>query len=128
MKRVKVDVRITVADTVSDVLVRIYKDAVATNPDGAIAKDAALSAIVAEVEKLSAQITTAINKDKVATSLEDADAKRDELIRQLGTLLAGYGAIPLAEKKAAAEKLSAVYDKYGKAIVNEPYAREILTD
>ena len=128
MKRVKVDVRITVADTVSDVLVRIYKDAVATNPDGAIAKDAALSAIVAEVEKLSAQITTAIKADKVSTSLEDADAKRDELIRQLGTLLAGYGAIPLAEKKAAAEKLSAVYDKYGKAIVNEPYAREILTD
>ena len=76
------------------------------------------------MEKLSAEITTAINRDKVSTSLEDADAKRDELIRQLGTLLAGYGAIPLADKKAAAEKLSAVYDKYGKAIVNEPYARE----
>ena len=128
MKRVKVDVRVTVADTVSDVLVRIYKEAVANNPDGAVAKDTALSAIVTEVEKLSADITTAINRDKVSTSLEDADTKRDELIRQLGTLLAGYGAIPLAEKKAAAEKLSAVYDKYGKAIVNEPYAREILTD
>ena len=76
------------------------------------------------MEKLSAEITTAINRDKVSTSLEDADAKRDELIRQLGTLLAGYGAIPLADKKAAAEKLSAVYDKYGKAIENEPYARE----
>ena len=44
MKRVKVDVRITVADTVSDVLVRLYKDASAK--DGAIAKDAALSVLV----------------------------------------------------------------------------------
>ena len=50
------------------------------------------------MEKLSAEITTAIKADKVSTSLEDADAKRDELIRQLGTLLAGYGAIPLAAR------------------------------
>ena len=124
MKKVKYNVRVTVADTLSDVLVRIYKEAVASNPDGAIAKDAALSAIVAEVEKLSAQITTAINKDKVSTSLEDADAKRDELIRQLGTLLAGYGAIPIPANQEAAKKLSATYDKYGKSITQESYARE----
>ena len=32
--------------------------------------------------------------------------------------------IPIPAKQEAAQKLSAVYDKYGKAIVNEPYARE----
>ena len=89
-----------------------------------IAKDSNLAAIVAEVEKLSAEITTAIKADKVSTSLEDADSKRDELVRQLGTLLAGYGAIPIPFRQEAAKKLSAVYDKYGKAIANEPYARE----
>ncbi|MDE7141175.1 MAG: hypothetical protein K2O09_10585, partial [Treponemataceae bacterium] len=57
-------------------------------------------------------------------SLEDADAKRDEAIRSLGTLLAGYAAIPVAAKKAAAEKLLATYDKYGKSIAGESYARE----
>ena len=122
MKRVKVDIRITDADTVSDALVRLYKDAAAKK--GAIGKDTALAAIMGEVEKLSADITTAIKKDKVSTSLEEADAKRDEIIRQLGTLLTGYGAIPLADKKASAERLLAVYNKYGKSIATETYARE----
>lgn len=103
MKRVKVDIRITDADTVSDALVRLYKDAAAK--DGTIAKDVALAAIMGEVEKLSAKITTAIKADKVSTSLEAADAKRDEIIRSLGTLLAGY-------------------NKYGKSIATETYARE----
>ena len=124
MKKVKKDVRVTVADSLSDTLVRIYKDEVAKNPDGMIAKDANLAAMVAEVEDYSAKITTAIKADKVSTSLEEADSKRDEVIRQLGTLLAGYGVIPIPAKQEAAQKLSAVYDKYGKAIVNEPYARE----
>ena len=122
MKKVASKVRITEADTVSDALVRLYKDF--AGKDGAVGKDAALAAIMGEVERLSADITTAIKKDKVSTSLEAADNKRDEIIRQLGTLLAGYGAIPLADKKASADKLLAVYNKYGKSIVNEAYARE----
>ena len=122
MKKVRPSVRITDADTVSDALVRLYKDAAAKK--GAIGKDIALAAIMGEVEKLSADITTAIKKDKVSTSLEEADARRDEIIRQLGTLLTGYGAIPLADKKDAADKLLAVYNKYGKSIATETYARE----
>ena len=122
MKKVASKVRITEADTVSDALVRLYKDF--AGKDGTVAKDAALAAIMGEVERLSADITTAIKKDKVSTSLEAADNKRDEIIRQLRTLLAGYGAIPLADKKASADRLLAVYNKYGKSIVNEAYARE----
>lgn len=122
MKKVASKVRITEADTVSDALVRLYKDF--AGKDGALAKDAALDTIMGEVEKLSAAITTAIKADNVSTSLADADSKRDEIIRQLGTLLAGYGAIPLADKKASADRLLAVYNKYGKSIVNEAYARE----
>ena len=122
MKKVRPSVRITDADTVSDALVRLYKDAAAKK--GAIGKDAALAAIMGEVEKLSADITTAIKKDKVSTSLEEADARRDEIIRSLGTLLTGYGAIPLADKKDAADRLLAVYNKYGKSIATETYARE----
>ena len=122
MKKVSTKVRITEADTVSDALVRIYKEA--TAKDGAVGKDAALATIMGEVETLSAKITTAIKADKVSRSLEDADAKRDDIIRSLGTLLAGYGAIPVAAKKAAAEKLLATYDKYGKSIASETYARE----
>jgi hypothetical protein len=124
MKKVKFGVRVTTADTISDTLVRLYKESVAGNSDSTFAKDANLAAIMGEIEKLSADTTTAIKRDKISTSLEEADVKRDDIIRQLGTLLTGYSAIPLADKKLAAEKLLAVYDKYGKAIVNEPYARE----
>ena len=102
---------------------RATSEAAAAKTDGAIAKDANLAAILAEVEKLSADITTAIKADKISTSLEDTDTKRDELIRSLFTLLLGYAAIPLADKKAAAEKLLAVTEKY-KGITSEAYARE----
>lgn len=121
MKKIRADIRVANADTVSDALVRMYKDAVAK--DGALAKDAALAAIMGEVEQLSADITTAIKKTKVSTSLEDADGRRDGIVSSLFTLLAGYSVIPIADKKAAAEKLLAVTGKY-KGIANEAYARE----
>ena len=121
MKKVASKVRITEADTVSDALVRLYKDF--AGKDGALAKDAALGTIMGEVERLSAAITTAIKADNVSTSLADADSKRDGIISSLFTLVTGYGAIPIAEKKAAAEKLLAVTGKY-KGIANEAYARE----
>lgn len=124
MKKVKKDIRITAADTISDTLVRIYKEEVSKNAEGTLAKDANLAAMMEEIEAYSAKLTSAIKADKISTSLEDADAKRDELIRQLGTLIAGYAVIPVAAKQEAAQKLSAVFSKYGKAIVNEPYARE----
>lgn len=123
MKRVKLDVRITVADTVSDVLVRLYKDALLENPDGDIAKDKNLSEIMNDIEKQSKNITTAINRDKVSTSLEHADTKRDEFIYQLFTLIAGYAAIPIADKKAAALKLLSITSKY-KGIARATYAQE----
>ena len=75
MKKVASKVRITEADTVSDALVRLYKDF--AGKDGALAKDAALGTIMGEVERLSADITTAIKANKVSSSLEDADSKRD---------------------------------------------------
>lgn len=122
MKKILVRIRITDADTLSDALVRLYKDTAAQ--DETIAKDANLATLLGEIEVLSAKLTTAIKADKISVSLEEVDAKRDELIRQIGTLLAGYAVIPVAGKQEAAKALSAVYDKYGKAIVNEPYARE----
>ena len=88
-----------------------------------IAKDANLEAMMGEVGDYSAKITTAIKADRVSAGLDEADSTRDALISQLFTLLAGYGAIPLAEKKAAAEKLLAVSTKY-KGIASEPYARD----
>ena len=122
MKKINSSLRVTELDTLSDVLVRLYKDS--SSGESAISKDANLSGIMAEVEKLSAEITTAIKKDKVSASLDEADIARDEIIRNLGDALTGYAAIPVAAKKAAAQKLLSTFGKYGKQITSKNYAEE----
>lgn len=122
MKKINSSLRVTELDTLSDVLVHLYKDS--SSGESAISKDANLSGIMAEVEKLSAEITTAIKKDKVSASLDEADIARDEIIRNLGDALTGYAAIPVAAKKAAAQKLLLTFGKYGKQITSKNYAEE----
>lgn len=117
MKKIRTTVRVTELDTLSDVLLRLYK------ADSGIASDDYLKSTMAEIGSLSERITIAIKADKIASTLDEADVKRDEIIRSLGTLLNGYAVIPIAEKKAAAEKLLAVFDKY-KGITAESYANE----
>ncbi len=117
MKKIRTTVRVTELDTISDVLLRLYK------ADSSIASDDYLKSTMAEIGSLSERITIAIKADKIASTLDEADVKRDEIIRSLGTLLNGYAVIPIAEKKAAAEKLLAVFDKY-KGITAESYANE----
>ena len=102
MKKIRTTVRVTELDTISDIIIRLYK------ADSSIAGDDYLKSTMAE---------------KIASTLDEADVKRDEIIRSLGTLLNGYAVIPIAEKKAAAEKLLAVFDKY-KGITAESYANE----
>lgn len=117
MKKIRFQIRVTALDTVSDVLIRLYK------ADSALAKDDYLKGVMAEIESLSERITIAIKADKTASNLDEADTARDEIIRSLGTLLNGYAAIPVADKKAAAESLLTVYNKY-KGITTERYADE----
>lgn len=118
MNKLNAKMRVTEIDALSDALVRVYK------ADSGIAGDAFLKGVMAEVETLSAQLTTAIRQDKVLSSLEDADGERDEAVKSLGTVLDGYAAVPIPAKKAAAEKLRAVFAKYGKAITSANYASE----
>ncbi len=117
MKKIRTIARVTELDTLSDALVRLYK------ADGGIAGDEYLQGVMAEIESLSAKLTTAIMSDKIVSTLTEADKKRDEVIRSFRTLLNGYAVIPFAEKKAAAEKLLAVFSKY-KEITGENFLSE----
>ena len=122
MNKVKTAIRVAELDTLSDVLVRLYKDSCAA--ENAVSKDANLSLIMAEAEKLSADITTAIKSDRVSSTLDEADIARDEIIRNLGDALTGYAAIPVAAKKSAAQNLLAVFGKYGRQITQKNFAEE----
>ncbi len=116
MTKLSSRLRITETDSASDALVRLFK--------AAGLKDEFLCGAFAELEALSARLTTAIRQDTVSSRLDEKDAARDSAVRDLGTLIQGYTAIPVADKKAAAQKLDAVLSKYGKKIVNETYASE----
>ena len=118
MTKVNARVRVTKLDSLSDTLVRLYK------AQEALSQDAMLCAIMADVESASDRLTSAIKRDAVSSGLEDADSRRDEAVRLLGTLVEGYTAIPFAEQKAAAQTLKALFDKYGKKIAGESYAAE----
>ena len=122
MNKVKTAIRVAELDTLSDVLVRLYKDSFAA--ENAVSKDANLSLIMADVERLSAEITTAIKSDRVSSTLDEADIARDEIIRNIGDALTGYAAIPVAAKKSAAQNLLSVFSKYGKQITQKNFAEE----
>lgn len=119
MNKLKHAIRNAEVDGLSDTLVRLFK------ADEGAQSDAFLKTVMAELEGLSAKITTAILQDKVLSRLDEADGVRDEAIRTLGTVLAGYAALPVASKKDLALPLKAVYDKYAKAgITGVAYAGE----
>ena len=119
MNKLRGQIRNAEVDGLSDTLVRLFK------ADEGAQGDAFLKTAMAELETLSAQITTAILQDKVLSTLEAADGARDEAIRTLGTVLAGYAVFPIAAKKELALPLKAVYDKYAKAgITGASYTSE----
>ena len=120
MKKVKTTARVTEIDTLSDAIVRIYKSLA---EDSAVAADNYLKEVFAEIEKYSAKITTAIKTDKASSTLDEADAKRDEIIKQLNAALTGYANLPIPAFQTAAASLLAITAKY-KGIASESYARE----
>ena len=120
MKKVRVNIRITEIDALSDAIVRIYKSLA---EDSSVAADAYLKEAMAEISKYSDSITTAIKTDKTSSNLNEADTKRDKIIKQLNAALTGYANLPIPAFQTAAASLLAITAKY-KGIASESYARE----
>lgn len=119
MNKLKSIIRNTELDGFTDTIVQLFKD------DAKAQTDTFLKATLAELEALSAQITTVILQDKVLSTLDAADSRRDEAIKTLGAVLGGYAVFPIASKKELAEPLKAIYDKYSKAgIITASYTSE----
>lgn len=109
MNKVKTAIRVAELDALSDTLVRLFK------ADGSAQGDSFLAATMGDLERQSAAITTALLQDKIHSRLAEADGVRDAAVRSLNAVVAGYAAFPAAEKRAAAEPVKAVCDKYTKA-------------
>ena len=116
-------IRTTELDALSDAMEREYKAACAGG-ETAVAKDAVLTGLFAQLTDLSARNTTAIKQDAVVSTLDEADSARDSVTRDLFTLTNGYTASPFAEVKAAAQDVYATLDKYGRGMTSKGYAEQ----
>ncbi|GIM48986.1 DUF6261 family protein [Capnocytophaga stomatis] len=118
MNKLNTSIRTTEIDDVSDLLLVLYRK------ETALQEEAFLKSTFAEIETLSQQITEAIKRDIAFSKQEDADLRRDDLVRSLNTALLGYCALPIAQLKENGEKIYAVFSKYGVKITKEAYAIE----
>ncbi len=84
--------------------------------------DEFLAQIVSEVDQIAQDMTTAYNQTHVRSERRQADAARDEAVRNLSALIEGYTAIPIEAMQTAALKLKQVFDKFGLKIVSMNYA------
>ena len=119
MKKLRSQIRNTEIDAFSDTVLRLF------NADKQAQQEEFLTNLMAELDELSAKITTAILQDKALSTLEETDSERDEAVKALGAILNAYAVFPIASKKELSLPLKAIYDKYAKAgIVSANYASE----
>ena len=118
MKKIRATVRVTEIYALSAALARLYVDYPQMSTDNYI------KTCLGNITALTEEITDAIRPDKEASNLLEADAVRDEVIRNFSTLLDGYAVIPIEDKRAAALNLKAIFEKYGKKMIYESYDNE----
>ncbi len=104
-------------------------DAVSLRMNGAYAgsgldTDAHLQTMFTQLSSLSGSLTTAINRSKAESTLDEFDTKRDEQVRALSYLIMGFLHHPDPGIKEAAAAVEKIFDKYGVAITGESYATE----
>lgn len=122
MNKIKANIRISELDTLSNTLIRLYRAACAEG--NSLSKDGNLESMMVEVEKIAAEISGVVHRGRVASSLDEADVDRDRIVRNLSKALEGYASIPISEKSSAADRLLAIFQRYGRGIAVKNYAEE----
>lgn len=86
--------------------------------------DERFDASMKEAKKRAEQIISDSKADKASSTLEAADAKRDNIYKALGVLLKAYTLIPIAADNVLAEPLYATWSKYGAGVTAQSYNEE----
>lgn len=118
MNKIRINVRVTELGDTALRLVELYKR------EELLKNDMFLVKIFIEIEEKAQEITIAVKRDIVYSKLEEADTKRDKAIRVFSKLLKGYESIPVEELRNHAQKLMAIFKKYGMKITNENYTSQ----
>lgn len=86
--------------------------------------DSYLPAIIAELNAVTTDMNNSIRNIKSESLLEEKDTIRDEKIRAINYMLAGFAYYPSKEIKAASEVVLKVFNHYGISIISESYTIE----
>lgn len=86
--------------------------------------DVHLSSIMVTMESKSAEMTTATNRSKAESDLEQKDEVRDNNVRSLHYLILGAIHHPTPSIVAAGQAVNKVFEKYGMSMISENYASE----
>ncbi|MCG8582445.1 MAG: DUF6261 family protein [Bacteroidales bacterium] len=87
-------------------------------------KDVNLDSIFVDLKQESANLTTAINRDKVLSELNQKDAVRDACIQDIYYILLGALRHPEPTVMEAAEIVHKVFAKYGVSMAGKSYASQ----
>ena len=109
--------RVMEVDATSMRLIGAYKNTT-------LRTDVHLAAMFTALEPLSVNLSASINRLKAESNLEKKDEEREEPLRSLFYLIAGFLHHPDVAIRAAAEKVNAVINRYGLGIMKESYAVE----
>ncbi|MCG6185902.1 DUF6261 family protein [Maribellus maritimus] len=109
--------RVTEVDAVSMRIISAFKNA-------GLDSDLHLPHMFNTLESFSKNLTSAINRSKTESNLEEKDEKRDSEIRSFYYLLLGLLHHPDDNVKAAAQKVKKIFDKNGVSITGKSYASE----
>ncbi|MGD8782536.1 MAG: DUF6261 family protein [Ignavibacteria bacterium] len=92
--------------------------------EGDWSSDTHLTGIFTQLKNTKEALTTAINRSKAQSNLDEKDEIRDTKVRGIYYLLQGYLHYPDEEIKEAAVNVEEVFDKYGVKIVKDSYVTE----
>lgn len=115
MKKLVTTARITEVDDTCDRIVSLFEQEVS------LQEDEALKGIIEEMKVLSEKMTQSIKRDVVISKVQEADKKRDTILRSMNKVLIGYQSMKSPQIRENAEKINSVFSKYGIKIIKESY-------
>lgn len=115
MKKLVTTARITEVDDTCDRIVSLFEQEVS------LQEDEALKGIIEEMKILSEKMTQSIKRDVVISKVQEADKKRDMILRSMNKVLIGYQSMKSPQIRENAEKINSVFSKYGIKIIKESY-------
>lgn len=118
MNKISFKIRVSEIADVAHRLVNIFAK------EASLQNDVFLKNLFAKIELQATAISIAIKKETAVSKLEEADNLRDETIINLHNILVGYRSMRTREIKESAEKIYAVFERYGTKITRENYSSE----